>query len=152
MTPEEQAARDGLAVFLKAGFAAIILEADEWRPLADYVMAVRRTVREEADAEIAHERAFRDKAPQALADAVRLAREEEREAVERAVQSLRGLHIEGFHVLTGTDTDAILAAIRARAQENPRLNPACCQRPDDCKWGGVGGCGEQYLSAKESEG
>ena len=57
---------------------------------------------------------FADDVKDILTAALRTAREEEREAVERAVQSLRGLHIEGFHVLTGTDTDAILAAIRAR--------------------------------------
>lgn len=33
-----------------------------------------------------------------------------------------------------------------------QLNPACCQKPDNCKWGGIGGCGEQYLPASAPEG
>ena len=95
MTPEEQARERLIAVIMRGlkAYAPDETETyghDEAEMIADYVGPY-------------------------IAAALRTAREEEREAVERAVQSLRGLRIEGFHVLTGTDTDAILAAIRARA-------------------------------------
>lgn len=47
MTPEEQMTRDELAKALEAGYSQIIREADEWRPIADHMLAALRTAREE---------------------------------------------------------------------------------------------------------
>lgn len=46
MTPAEQAARDELAKALKAGYGPIILEADEWRPIADHMLAAIEQARQ----------------------------------------------------------------------------------------------------------
>ena len=40
--------RDELAASLRASFGPIIHEADEWRPLADHILALGRAVRAEA--------------------------------------------------------------------------------------------------------
>lgn len=51
MTPAEQAARDELAKALKAGYGPIILEADEWRPIADHMLAaIEQARRQEREA------------------------------------------------------------------------------------------------------